>query len=547
MQICLHSSKSPVRSALFVLAALAALVLAACGDDSDSGSTDGPDPATVTPADAVVYMGATIRPEGDQKSDLDSALSKLLGDGDPGARITALLDEELSDEGLSYSEDVEPWLGQTAGLFFTDFSGDDGDGAAAIATTDGEAALAAVEKAQKGDELEDATYEGTSYKRDTEDDTAFGIVGDFLVSGTESGMKAAIDASASEALADDEAASSALADTPENSLFEVYVDTGRAIDLAVDGGIVDEKDLESAGAQLDELQEGPIVVSGGATADSMTIETSAPQGSDTADPTDIVSTLPSGSWLAVGAPMVGESIAAGYDSFVQALEASLAVQGGSIPGGAQDLSAIEPPDVRAEIKKQLGVDLSKDLGWMGDVGVFIQGGSLFSLGGGLVIETDDPDAATAALSKVARALAREPDVQVRRTADGFELQAGPAGADVSIGDDKVIVAIAGIGVDDVLSPSETLEGSESFEAASGALGDDLTPAMFVDFPTIIGLIESTGQTGSPEFQQAEPVLNALDYLIAGSGSSDDRAIGRLVLGVKDGGGSSDAPAASIAP
>lgn len=548
MLIC---ARNPVRSALLAFAVLTALALAACGDDADSGG-DGPDPATLAPADSVVYMDAVIRPEGDQKDGLTSALSKL-GVDDPGAMIIAELNDELSQEGFTYEEDIEPWLGQTAGLFLTDFSDSEGNGAALISVTDTGGAEDAINKAAEADDQpeEDKTYEGQSYKVDP-DDTAIGVVGDFLVAGTEEGFKAAVDASAADSLADDETASSALDNTTDDSLFRVYVDTERAVDLAVDSGLISQEDLDAAGAGVDQLKAGPVVMSGGATADSMSIETSAPEMDEGTETTDIVSTLPSGSWLAFGAPMVGEAIAAGYDSFVQGLELGLSAQAqgleGDLPGGTvEPLPQADVPDIRRELKRQLGIDLSKDLAWMGDVGVFVEGSSLLSVGGGMVIETDDPDAASDAVAQIGRALARRPDVQVRRTADGFQVQSGPAGAEVSVGDDKVVIAAAGVTVEDVLSPSETLADSESFQSASGALGDDLTAAMFVDFPAIVALIEGSGQTGSPEYQQVKPVLDALDYMIAGSGSSDGRAVGRVVLGLKEGGGSSDAPAAALQP
>ena len=81
------------------------------------------------------------------------------------------------------------------------------------------------------------------------------------------------------------------------------------------------------------------------------------------------------------------------------------------------------------------------------------------------------------------------------------------------------------------------------------LGDDLEPAVYVDIPTILSLVESTGAASSdPDYQSAQPYLSALDYVIAGSSSSDDSSTGRFVLGLKEPSeSSSDTTAATITP
>ncbi len=41
-----------------------------------------------------------------------------------------------------------------------------------------------------------------------------------------------------------------------------------------------------------------------------------------------------------------------------------------------------------------GLNLEQDLAWIGDVGGFVEGTSIFGLGAGIVITTDDEQAAT---------------------------------------------------------------------------------------------------------------------------------------------------------
>lgn len=536
MQIC---ASNPVRHFLSMFAVLAALALVACGGDDGGGS--GPDPATLAPADAPIYFEAVVRPEGEMKDGALDALGKLLNSDDPGAAIREQIESGLSSEdaGLSYSEDIEPWLGERAGFFLTDFDGGDGNGAAAVEVTDQDAAEAAIAKAAEADggSIKDATYEGVSYKT-TEDDGAYGFVDDFLVAGTVSGFEAAVDASGGESISSDSATSDALATAPEDSLFSGLVDAERVVDLAVEAGELSREDLKQAGDQLEQLQGEPIVFSGAAEADSISFEASGPEGV-ASQSSDIVATLPGEAWLALGATNFGESIGTTYQQFLAGFQRSISQAG--LPTG-------EVPDIQGEIQDQLGLDPAKDFAWAGDLGLFVQGTSLLDLGGALVIETDDEAAATEAVNKLQKALQRNRSLQVTGSADGFEIASAqaPVGAEVAVRDGKVVVAAAGVTVDDALSPSESLADSDAFTSATGALGDGLDPAFFVDFPTIVSLIEGSGQASGPEYEQAKPVLDALDYLVAGGGEQDGRAVGRFVLGLREP-GSSSGQASVIAP
>lgn len=525
------------RLLLPLLALLAALLLAACGDDEGSGPGGGPDPTTATPADAPIYIDAVVRPEGEQRDGLNAALQKLTGEDDPGAAIRAELDESLADQGLSYEEDVEPWLGQRAGLFLTEFSGEDGEGAAVISVTDGDAARETVKGVADG-AGEQASYAGVDYMLD--DGNAVGIVGDFLVTGTEKGFQDAVDASAGDSLADDSAKAEALDSAPSESIFRGLVDSEAVIDLLLESGQISEQDLEAAEEQLQQLGGEPVVFSGAASSDALSFEASGPATEGAAEGTEIVSSFPADAWLALGVPMIGETVGAAFESLSAGLKSS--AETGALPPG------VEVPDLAAELEQSLGLDLSKDLAWAGDGGLFLAGNSPLTIGGGLVIETDDEEAAAAALEKVRRRLSREPGVQARKTEDGFQLQGvagAPVGAEVAIRDGRVVVALAGVTPDDVLDPPETLESTEAFSEATDAL-DGASPTLYVDFPPIVDLLKSTGQAADPQLQQALPVLEALTYLVAGVSVDGDRSIGRLVLGLQDPGSGSGA-AAAITP
>jgi hypothetical protein len=536
---------------VLLLTALAALVVSACGGDDDEAA-DGPDPASVAPASAPLYFEAAIKPEGETKENLDSTLSKLLNTDDPSAMIREQVVAGLEEEGVNYDEEIDPWLGSTMGGFLSDFSEDSGTGALAVAVTDADAALETMDKlaATSGSEVTEAEYEGTSYK--VQDEGAFGIVEDFLIIGTEAGFQQAVDAAAGDSLADDSEASSALDSAADGALMEAFVDVQGVIDAALAGGAITQQDLNQPGVQeqLDMIGEGDVVMALAAGEDNMSFEVSGPAVEGT-EASDIVSTLPSEAWLAFGAADVGTTIATTYQQFLEGFQQGFQEsidEFGSEFGGEFGSPVQEVPDLNQIIREATGLDLATDFEWVGDVGGFVQGTSLFEVGGGLVIETDDPQQAAATLAKLRQALSRERALKITPTeGGGFNITTPdvPAGAEIGIRDDKVVFAFAGATIDEVLEPSETLGDSDRFSTAQSALGEDISTSFFLDMATVISLAEGAGATTDPEYQQAAPFLSAIDYLVAGGGTVDDRSIGRFVLGVKE--PSSSSSAAIVTP
>ena len=100
-----------------------------------------------------------------------------------------------------------------------------------------------------------------------------------------------------------------------------------------------------------------------------------------------------------------------------------------------------------------------------------------------------------------------------------------------LADGKVIAGLGEDSIDTALDPDSTLGDSETFERAADTL-DGATASVFLDFEPIVELIEGTGQaTSDPDYQQAKPYLDALDYFTVGTSLDDDRATARIVLGV----------------
>ena len=532
---------------LLIAALIAAVALAACGDDDSSTDVGdlGPDPATMVPADAPIYIEATVRPEGEMLESFNSTVTKLTGGQEPGELIQQALDEEISEDGFSYSEDIEPWLGQRMGGFVTDFdpTTEDGEGAVAIAVSDADAAQDFLGKAREsGDEpFTDETYEGVDYVAG--DGAAIGIDGDFMLIGTEQGFRDAVDAGAGDSLADDSEASSEREDVPENSIFSAYVDTQSVIDLIESSGELSGAQLRQFEQQVAQYSEGTISAWGVVADDAMTLAGSAPAPTDAAGPSDLVTPFPSDAWFAFAASDFGSQLEASLAQFEEGFKAGF--QSTAPPGfPAPEI------DPLAEIEKATGIDLERDLSWIGDVGGFVRGSGIFDLGGALVAEATDEQAAADTVDRLSAALGRERSVQISPTDGGFDvtIPGAPVGAQVAVQDGRFVAAAGDVTVDEALSPDETLEDSDRFSTAREALGEDLTPSFFLDFAPVLELIESTGQaTSDPDYQAAKPYLDALDYVVAGSQLDGDRTTAGLVLGVKEGEGSTDTAAAALTP
>lgn len=526
-----------MRSKLLRLITVAALVVvaavfAACGggdDATDQAADLGPDPATMVPADAPIYAEAVLRPEGDLADDLESALSKLLVTKDIGATLETEIDDalEADHKGLTYAADIEPWLGQRGAVFIDAANPRSGEpeGAAVVAVTDAAAAESFVDKVSKSDsDAKGSDYNGVEIT-ETEDG-AVAVDGDFLVAGVRDAVERAIDAKAGEnfaGLSDDQ---TGLGNVPDDAVFEVSANPTGVVELIGKSGAMERAELAEVREQLETYGDGALTAWGTAEADSLGLGASSAATDQTVAPTDVLSTLSGDAWLAFGAGGVGEQIQTGIEQAEAALDAQL-------PKQAEEFA----PDVDplAEIERATGLDLAKDLAWINDVSGFVQGTSILGgFGAGVMMTTDDEAAAKKTMDALQSSIAGSRDVKVSPTEVGFDVQgvAVPFGARFALQDGQFVIAAGAVTVDDVVSPTTTLADSDAFNAAQGAIEDDLVPSLFVDFPPIIELIDSTGQI-SPDLEAARPYLNSLDFLIAGSGVSDGRATAQLVLGLQD--------------
>ncbi len=151
------------RLALPVLAAVAAAaIFAGCGS---SDSSSGADPATLAPPGSPLYVEGTVLPSGELQTNVETLAQSIAGVDDLGELIVTELEKSASDSGepFDFAKEVEPWLGERAGVFFESYDGSDfTEFGAAVETTDADAATEFVEKqvGESEDEPEKGSYEG---------------------------------------------------------------------------------------------------------------------------------------------------------------------------------------------------------------------------------------------------------------------------------------------------------------------------------------------------------------------------------------------------
>lgn len=531
----------PRRFALLAVSCAAAVVpLAGCGSSSSSnssGSASGTDPAALLPASAPVYVEAQVRPTGDLAANAKTVAGKILRTSDPGGKIVDLIDDAAKDKGASYEKDVEPWLGQRAGIAITGLhgaGGDDVDVVGAIASKDDDAAKDFVKTYVKG---ASRTYRDVEYQYKSDDDLAAAVVDHAVLVGTERAFKSALDARSGASLESAGAFKKARATVGTDGLGFVYADPSRFFDLALGAasgsgslkgddaqslqafkGILTGSGLQSVAAKLD-------VASNALKVDAAAIGLKAGAAGGSAGSGDSAATAtaaaPAGAWLSVGLGDVG-------GTFKQSL---------STLGSAGATGGVDPATLLEQLKAQLGIDVQKDiLSWMGNAALFAKGTSMSDLGAALVVTSKDPAASKAAIPKLKRLLSgldvKTSELSGPGTSDatGFSIDIGgpvTGGIKVASKDDTFVIAYGASALQDALDGGDKLGDTDPFKTAAGLL-DGTKPSLFLDTPQVVKLLGAIA--GSDEdFAKAKPTLDAFGP--AAAGVSRDGDVWRLKAAV----------------
>jgi hypothetical protein len=515
-----------VRLVLFLalLTAAAALIVAGCGGDDSSGS----DPAAVAPADSPVFVDVALRPEGDLKTNLEVLAKNLAGIDDLGGFVIEQLETSTNNGNgeADYEREIEPWLGEKAGISLQGYDGDDFQGyVISVATTDSGAAQDFLDE-QAEEIAEEPTYEGIDFKVE-EDGEAVGVVGDFLVfAEDEEAFKAAVDASNEESLADQDAYTSAVDAAPAESFANVFVDVGGLIEES--GGAIDpetEGFLETAGIEPKDATALASVVPGSNQIEIDFATDLVGEDPPTGDASQLLGSLPGGSFAAFATTEFGKRLSEAIDQFDE----------NGIPG------EIEPNELKSALKSE-GIDLDRIGGSIEDLGAFAQGNTESNLTGAVVLTTTDAKEAKNTVSNIGLLLraSQTPGVTAisENGVSGFSIRADDLGSQplvVAAKDEKIAISYGAVAAAAALTAgkSATLAENPAFKAAGDALGD--TPLSgFIAGSATVALVENMlSPEEAAELAEVRPLLDKIEYVAIGTGSDGDLATSKLIVGLDE--------------
>jgi Protein of unknown function (DUF3352) len=522
----LHGRAGKTGGAL-ALAASIALAIAACGDG------DGAELASLAPPDAPFYAEVALRPGDEQAETIEAYAERVAGFEDPAAAIIAELDASLADGDIdaTYSEDIEPWLGERGALFVRSF-----ERSSAFAMTPDVALMAEVDDPGAAQEfidlvaagntegsMDEHSYGGVDYRLD-DVGTAIGLIDDILTVGPEDAFKVAVDAADGESLAESEEftqRTEALGDG-DDLLATAYLEPGAAIEAAFASEDVNQSDARLLKPLLDGPLSDPLAIGLSATPAAARLDlVSKLEGEeDIATDASLIERLPGGSWFAVGAPDLGAALERALDQLAN----------GGLPGARS---------IRETIRDATGFDLRADsFDWLGDAAAFVEGTSAPGFTAGLITETTDPRGPRKLLERAQDSAERESGLRSAAPPDGADhgfslgLPGLGGGAEAGLIGGR-LVAVAGGTVAEALEPHTRLGDDPGYEATVESLGEEFPPGLYVRLESFFEVAEQGGSASDPAYQAAIPYLEAFESLAAGTRVEDGLALTRLTVSLVD--------------
>jgi hypothetical protein len=542
--------------AIALISLLGSSALAGCGSSGSSG-----DPAGLVPVSAPLYANVAVKPSGGAGGDASTAAKDLTHLAEPyGSLAQALLSSEGSH--VQFKRDIEPWVGQSAGIFITslDTSKLPRNGSSAQALLEGGLASAAsslgagtfgaargaqgaivfetsdVGKARSflegrahEQQARTTSYRGVTYQVSSGGE-AEGIVKDFAVIGSESGVKEAIDTSLGGSSI---TSASGYVKPPSDAMASAYAQPEALIKAIHGSGGIAGQGVSLLGELFADAQTASLSVT--PASNTISIQGEIHSSNDSAplfgqEGAKQLGELPGGSWLAAGVGNVGANLprALGLLHGVASFGTSTIFSSLGGPSIEKLFTAIDSPNAK----------LQQDFaGWAGSGGMFVSGTGLFNLQAALVISSNNPSASRAAvgqlgsLMKSAGAIVSNVSIAGTDAAVSLKLQGFPALIYIADGEGKFVLGLGESSVQGALSPSSTLSTSPSYASATSALGGGIEPSLIVEFPTLLGFLEGVGLAQSPGVSSLVPYFKSLGTLTAGATSQDGVQHFRMVVGL----------------
>jgi hypothetical protein len=513
--------------ALLLAAVLAAaLAIAGCGGGSGSG---GGEPVTLAPQGAPVYLEVNLAPEAKQGEEFNELVHNVLGIENVGDYIAEQLEEAALGEGekFDFEEEVEPWLGEKAGMYLAGYDGDDFHGFGVIVeTTNAGEAEEFVEK--RVDEIqgepEEGEFEGDKYFVESDGETVLGVVGDYLVFGeTLADFEEMVKTSeGDEGLNESATFKGATANASTAGLGSVYVDIGGLIDEAK--GAIDAE--TEAGFALLGIEPRNATAVATVVPHSEQIEVdlttnvtkaTAPGG----DASALLEGLPATAVLGFASPEFGKTFGEGVKEFSEK----------GVPG------QLEPGELEAAFES-LGINLEQLSASLGDVAGFLEGSSMAGLGGAIEVEAGNATEAKNTVANIGlllRATETPGVTAIGGNLSGFSVRSADLGKPLIVGaaGEKIVIAYGPKAAARALqSQAKTLGSTAEYEAAKSVLGSTPMSAFVAGGPAL-----KLGEALIPPFEdregfdEAKPYLQKITYIGVGSEVKGAATTAKVIIGV----------------
>jgi hypothetical protein len=531
-----------------LMSAAAAAALAACGSSHTSGTSA--DPASIVPAGASAYAGATVRPTGAQQQAAQQAGFRLTRRPNPYLRLLLAL-QTPGSPALEYNRDVAPWLGPHAGVFVTSlrsanallpiaeslaaggatatafpFGASAADGALVLDTRDVARARSFVSSQASRAGAHASAYGGVSYQV-SGGGVAFAVIDSFVVIGSEPALHAVIDTTrGGPALVHASTYTQLQAQAPSDSVAHVFA-TGAAPSAHASG-------LEGLLAALTggRAMNASLVPSASTLALSVDMLGPASGGGapgalgSAAEGATALGELPGESWLALGLGHVGAWIA----QDVALLKGIVALGSSGSAAGASALNLgsllnglLTPLSLLAANTPQAHHDFAS---WMGSGGIFASGASLLELKAAVVIESTDPALSRAAVAKLGAQLTQAggmvspASIAGTEAAESARIAGLPIQLEIAAGHDsaghaKFVLGLGEASVAAALNPPSKLAGSAPVAAAATALGEGMQPNLIFQTPTLLALLEGLGLNEDPTLARVLPYIRNSTGVVGG--------------------------------
>jgi hypothetical protein len=518
--------KGPKLPLVLAVAALAAaLAVAGCGGGSGGG---GGEPAGLMPKHAPVYLEANLKPDGKTSEALNELAQTVLGIDDVGEFVAEELEGAALGEGekLDFEKEIEPWLGEKAGLYLAGYDGDEFDGVGmALETTDsGEAEEFLEDRVEaNGEGAEPGEFEGQEFYEEPDDEAVIGMIGDYLVFGeTKGDFEEMVEAFEGEGLNESPSFKEAMERASDEGIGHVYVDIG--------GLLQETKSVlpPETEAFFDLVQIEPRKATAVATviprSEQLEIDVSSTLGkgvTGTGDAAAALEALPASAVLGFASAEFGRSFGEGLEAFSEK----------GVPG------ELEPGEL-GEAFKAMGLD-PETLGQsFGDLAGFVEGTGEGNLGGALVVETTDAEEAksmVADIGLILRATETPGVTALKGEVSGFSVRVpdlGPKPLIVGAAGEKIVIAYGPRAAARALrGQAKTLGSTPGFEAAKDALGSTPMSAFAAGGP-LLRLVESLlSPEELAEIEGARPYLRKIDYLGLGAEAEGESTTAKLIVGL----------------